>query len=183
MLKVTDTNQELTKVRLEKAMKRNHPVTVTYTKADGERTVRTIEIFEIKESKAGDFYVRAMDRKEGEARSFRIDRMHAITIHRTAFTVKRPTNFKEVIMAKDSGAPVAQEVSPRQAVVNEWRRVKKIVDACQDARAKASAQSHLSMALRPLRLASLMDESGGSYARACESARNSVALALRLVQV
>lgn len=114
MLKVTEANQEITKIRLEKAMKRNHPVTVTYTKADGERTVRTIEIFEIKESKAGDFYVRAMDRKTGEARSFRIDRMHAITIHRTSFTMKRPTNFKEVIMAMDSGAQVISETFAEQ---------------------------------------------------------------------
>lgn len=110
MLKVTDTNQEQTRIRLEKAMVRNHPVTVTYTKADGETTVRTIEIFEIKESKAGDLYVRAMDRKTGEARSFRIDRMLTITIHRTAFLVKRSTNLKVVTMAKDTEVPLAQAV-------------------------------------------------------------------------
>jgi predicted DNA-binding transcriptional regulator YafY len=121
MLKVTEANQELTKTRLEKAMKRNHPVTVTYTKADGETTVRTIEIFEVKESYAGDFYVRAMDRKTGEARSFRIDRMHAITIHRTSFLVKRPTNFKEVVMAKDSGAPVEQDNAARAQAVETLR--------------------------------------------------------------
>jgi predicted DNA-binding transcriptional regulator YafY len=121
MLKVTDTNQELTKVRLEKAMKSGHPVTVTYTKADGETTVRTIEIFELKQSKAGDFYVRAMDRKTGEARSFRIDRMQWITIHRTGFLVKRPTNFKEVIMAKDSGAPVEQDSTARAQAVEALR--------------------------------------------------------------
>ena len=42
-------------------------------------------------SKAGDIVIKAMDRTSGESRSFRLDRLVAYTVHRTAYTVPRPT--------------------------------------------------------------------------------------------
>jgi predicted DNA-binding transcriptional regulator YafY len=82
------TTQTLT--RLIKALDANHPVTITYTKADDSITVRTIEIYDITVSAAGDIIVKAMDRETGEARSFRLDRLVSYTVHRTAFVIDRP---------------------------------------------------------------------------------------------
>lgn len=80
-----------TLTRLIRAMDHQHPVTVTYTKADGSETLRTIEIYDVTTSKAGDIVIKAMDRTSGESRSFRLDRLVAYTVHRTAYTVPRPT--------------------------------------------------------------------------------------------
>lgn len=82
-----------TLVRLIKALDKQQPVTITYVKADGSTTIRTIEIFDVVISNAGDILLKAMDRETGEARSFRIDsdRLIAYTVHRTAYVIKRPT--------------------------------------------------------------------------------------------
>lgn len=72
---------------------------------------------------------------------------------------------------------VAREVSARQDAVNEWRRVKAVVDACPSQGHRTQAMPYLSLALRPLRLAGLMEESGDNYARAFESARSLIAQA------
>src|SRR5881392_3951442 len=79
-----------TLTRLIKALDAKHPVTITYTKADGTTTIRTIETHDIIVSAAGDIVIKAMDRETGEARSFRLDRLVAYTVHRTAYTVTRP---------------------------------------------------------------------------------------------
>lgn len=78
-----------TLTRLIKALDAKHPVTITYIKADGSTTVRTIEIYDITVSAAGDIVLKAMDRETGEARSFRLDRLVSYTVHRTAYTVTR----------------------------------------------------------------------------------------------
>jgi predicted DNA-binding transcriptional regulator YafY len=78
---------EQTLARLIRAMDHQHPVTVTYTKADGTETLRTIEIYDITTSKAGDIVIKAMDRTSGEKRSFRLDRISHYSVHRTAYTV------------------------------------------------------------------------------------------------
>lgn len=82
------TTQTLT--RLIKALDAKHPVTITYIKADGTTTIRTIEIYDITVSAAGDIVLKAMDRETGEARSFRLDRLVSYTVHRTAYSVTRP---------------------------------------------------------------------------------------------
>lgn len=79
-----------TLTRLIKALDAKHPVTITYTKADGTTTIRTIEVYDITVSAAGDIVLKAMDRETGEARSFRLDRLVSYTIHRTTYTVARP---------------------------------------------------------------------------------------------
>ncbi|WP_171908283.1 WYL domain-containing protein [Streptomyces niveus] len=72
------------------AADRQHPVTITYTKADGTETLRTIEIYDIHTTKAGDIVLKAMDRETGESRTWRLDRISAYTVHRTAYLVPRP---------------------------------------------------------------------------------------------
>jgi len=79
-----------TLTRLIKALDAKHPATITYVKSDGSTTIRTIEIYDIVVSAAGDILLKAMDRETGEARSFRLDRLVSYTIHRTAYTVARP---------------------------------------------------------------------------------------------
>ncbi|MFF3511545.1 WYL domain-containing protein [Streptomyces sp. NPDC002573] len=88
-----NTNRETTTqtlTRLIKALDAKHPVTITYIKADGSETLRTIEIYDIAVSNAGDILLKAMDRETGEARTFRLDRLVAYTIHRTAYVIARP---------------------------------------------------------------------------------------------
>ncbi|MFF0138533.1 WYL domain-containing protein [Streptomyces sp. NPDC005227] len=79
-----------TLTRLIKALDKHHPVTITYIKADGTQTIRTIEIADIIVTNAGDIVLRAADRETGEMRSFRIDRIQTYTVHRTEYTVARP---------------------------------------------------------------------------------------------
>lgn len=79
-----------TLTRLIKALDAKHPVTITYVKADDTTTVRTIEIYDIVVSSAGDILLKAMDRETGEARSFRLDRLVSYTIHRTEYVIARP---------------------------------------------------------------------------------------------
>jgi predicted DNA-binding transcriptional regulator YafY len=89
---VNETSTQ-TLTRLITALDKQQPVTLTYVKADGTITVRTIEIFDVVVSAAGDILLKAMDRETGEARSFRIDsdRLIAYTVHRTSYLVARPT--------------------------------------------------------------------------------------------
>lgn len=82
------TTQTLT--RLIKALDAKHPITITYVKADDTTTVRTIEIYDIVVSSAGDILLKAMDRETGEARSFRLDRLVSYTVHRTEYVIPRP---------------------------------------------------------------------------------------------
>ncbi|MEV6504810.1 WYL domain-containing protein [Streptomyces sp. NPDC051642] len=92
MRQTKNETQHQTLTRLITALDKQQPVTITYIKADGSTTVRTIEIFDVVVSAAGDILLKAMDRETGEARSFRIDsdRLIAYTVHRTAYVVARP---------------------------------------------------------------------------------------------
>lgn len=84
-----------------RALDRRHPVTITYTKADGSETIRTIEIHDIRTTKAGAVILRAADRQSGEMRTWRADRIQAYTTHRTAYTVVLPATDRP------AAAPVA----------------------------------------------------------------------------
>jgi predicted DNA-binding transcriptional regulator YafY len=82
------TTQTLT--RLIKALDKQQPVTITYTKADGTETIRTVEAYDLVVSSAGDILLKGMDRETGEARSFRVDRIVSYSTHRTAYLIERP---------------------------------------------------------------------------------------------
>lgn len=79
-----------TLTRLITALDRRQPVTITYVKADGTETIRTIEVYDVVVSAAGDIVLKAMDRESGEARSWRLDRIVAYSIHRTSYVIERP---------------------------------------------------------------------------------------------
>lgn len=81
---------ETTLAHLLRAMDRRHPVTITYVKKDGTTTIRTVELFEIRTTKAGAVLLRGMDRQTGEARSFLLAGLVSYTVHRTAYTVPVP---------------------------------------------------------------------------------------------
>lgn len=90
-----------TAARLHTAVRKAQPVTVTYVKADGEETVRTIEPTRLSLTKAGDVLIKAADRASGEKRSFRLDRILTYTLHRTAFLVRseKPAPSKAELVA------------------------------------------------------------------------------------
>ncbi|GAA3267831.1 WYL domain-containing protein [Streptomyces lavendulae] len=100
MKRTVNETQHQTLVRLIAALDKQQPVTVTYFKEEkteaGKKTgrlvetVRTIEIYDVTVSLDGDILIVAMDRETGESRNFRLDRIQAYTVHRTAYTVTRP---------------------------------------------------------------------------------------------
>jgi predicted DNA-binding transcriptional regulator YafY len=79
--------EQATLTHMLRAADRHHPVTITYVKADGTETLRTIEIHDIRTTKQGAIILRAMDRATREMRTFRLDRIVSYTIHRTAYVV------------------------------------------------------------------------------------------------
>jgi len=91
MIKATDQTKTLK--ALKTAAERQNPVTISYIRADGTETVRTIEIFEIPEglTKGGKQIVKAMDRETGMARTWRVDRIVEFTVHRSRYVVPRCT--------------------------------------------------------------------------------------------
>ncbi len=101
MYATKNETESQTLARLIRAMDHQFAVTVSYLKEEKDdagkktgalvETVRTLEIFDIKVTKAGDTLIVAMDRESRERRSFRLDRITAYTLHRNArFTVPRP---------------------------------------------------------------------------------------------
>lgn len=104
MFTTASETEARTTTRLLKAWDARRPVTITYTKADGSTTIRTIEIYDVKVTKAGDVILKAMDRDSGESRTFRLDRISHYTIHRTAYTVPRDA---DTTIRPLAAAPVA----------------------------------------------------------------------------
>lgn len=90
-----------TLTRLITALDKQQPVTVSYLKEEKDdagkktgrlvETVRTLEIYDVAISQAGDILIKAMDRSTGESRSFRLDRIVSYSTHRTRYLVERPT--------------------------------------------------------------------------------------------
>lgn len=92
--------QHQTLTRLIKALDRQHPVTLSVLKEEKDEagkktgrlveTTRTIEIYDLAISAAGDILIKAMDRSTGESRTFRLDRVRSYSIHRSRYLVARP---------------------------------------------------------------------------------------------
>jgi predicted DNA-binding transcriptional regulator YafY len=59
-------------------------VTIRHVKPNGEVTRRTIEIRGFWVSRAGHVMIRAWDRKSGEVRDFRLERVTHYTLHQSA---------------------------------------------------------------------------------------------------
>jgi predicted DNA-binding transcriptional regulator YafY len=124
-VKVTkNQTEQATLTAMYRAADRHHPVTITYTKADGTITLRTIEIHDIRTTKAGDVILRAADRQTGELRTWRLDRIQAYTVHRTAYVVVLPETDRPAAPAPTTTAalvafelardehPVRRELAP-----------------------------------------------------------------------
>lgn len=77
---ITPIDQPDPHAELSRAIAAEQPVMITYVAADGEWTTRTIEPYELTETPAGHLLVRAMDRRSGEPRSFRLDRIEALNV-------------------------------------------------------------------------------------------------------
>ena len=114
---------------LIKALDAKYPVTVTYLKEEKDEagkktghlveTVRTLEIYDLVVTNAGDILIKAMDRETGESRSFRADRITAYSIHRTAYVIARPaaddkptrtTGLATVTVLYPAALPIAARV-------------------------------------------------------------------------
>ena len=64
-------------VALFRAIDRGTPVRIGYVKADGTASVRVIEPAKLWPSDAGNILLRAYDHRDGEDRTFRVDRITA----------------------------------------------------------------------------------------------------------
>lgn len=76
---------------LIRAMDGKRAVTITYIDSDGEESVRTIEIHDIRTTSKGRIIVRAMCRMRGEMRTFHPEQIVSYTIHRMRFLLDAPT--------------------------------------------------------------------------------------------
>lgn len=103
---------EQTTARLLRAWDKQRPVTITYTKADGTETVRSIEIYDVTTSKAGDVLIKAMDRQSGESRTWRLDRISAYTVHSGQYVVPRETDTTVRPLAAQPVALTPLSVAP-----------------------------------------------------------------------
>jgi predicted DNA-binding transcriptional regulator YafY len=130
MRKITGTEDAYR--RMVQAAKRHHPVTITYTRQDGTTTVRTIEVYEFTRNKAGDRYVKAMVRTEdpaGELRSFRLDRVTAITVHRTAYKLTVPEPKSALRPVVRPVAEILREMHEGTPVTGPARKIRTAVPA------------------------------------------------------
>jgi WYL domain len=110
-----------TAARFHRAVRREFPVTVSYVKADGEETVRTIEPTSVQVTKSGALLVKALDRKSGEARSFRLDRVQAYTVHRTRRTVRTEAPAPTKAQLWEQWNAHQREFAPSEVVaVQSW---------------------------------------------------------------
>jgi predicted DNA-binding transcriptional regulator YafY len=75
---------------VETAIDDERPLLIDYVAADGEYTRRVIEPYELDETAAGYALVRAMDRRSGQPRSFRLDRVTSLTVQSGPFLLDRP---------------------------------------------------------------------------------------------
>jgi predicted DNA-binding transcriptional regulator YafY len=74
---------------LANAIGAERPVLITYVAADGEQTTRTIEPYELAGTRGGNILVLAMDRRSGDARSFRLDRITHLSVLSGTFVLDR----------------------------------------------------------------------------------------------
>ncbi|MFJ8657420.1 WYL domain-containing protein [Streptomyces rochei] len=98
---------------LYRAIDRQHAVTITYRDADGTETIRTVEPWDIRTTKAGRIQLRAGCRLRGDARSFYVDQIASYTVHRIAFVLDRPeatTPAGHGIVARSAAQLIAREL-------------------------------------------------------------------------
>jgi predicted DNA-binding transcriptional regulator YafY len=91
---IRNTNESVTIADITVAMILGRPVTIDYERADGTRTVRVVEPFEVinREDAIKRPFFRAMDRLSHDYRTFRFDRLYAYRVSNTRgrYRVARP---------------------------------------------------------------------------------------------
>lgn len=96
---------------LYRAIDRQQPVSLTYTKGDGTTSVRTVEPYDLRTTAKGDIVLIGMDRESGERRSFRVDRISTYTRHTgTGFVVEREEEVPAPVTPRSTNAIVAREL-------------------------------------------------------------------------
>jgi predicted DNA-binding transcriptional regulator YafY len=124
-VKVTkNQTEQATLTAMYRAMDRQHPVTITYTKADGTDHPADDRDPRHQDHRQGDTILRAADRQTGELRTWRLDRIQAYTVHRTAYVVVLPETDRPAAPAPTTTAalvafelardehPVRRELAP-----------------------------------------------------------------------
>ncbi|MCZ4098089.1 WYL domain-containing protein [Streptomyces sp. H39-C1] len=96
---------------LIRAMDGQRAVTITYAKADGEASVRTIEIYDICTTSAGRILICAMDRLRGERRTFHPEQIESYTVHRIRCEMTAPSGEMSSHAAKTVGRFIALELN------------------------------------------------------------------------
>ena len=84
-------NQTSTKTiaDLIRAVDHKRAVTITYRDTDGTESIRTVEPWDLRTTKAGRIQLRAGCRLRGDARSFHVERIVSYTLHRIGFVLER----------------------------------------------------------------------------------------------
>ncbi|MFB8442689.1 WYL domain-containing protein [Streptomyces niveus] len=96
---------------LIRAMDGKWATTITYIDRDGEESVRTIEIHDIRTTSKGRIIVRAMCRTRGEMRTFYPEQIVTYTIHRMRFVLDTPVDETHFVhMAETPAEMVALEL-------------------------------------------------------------------------
>lgn len=96
---------------LYRAIDRQQPVSLTYLKADGSVSVRTVEPYDLRTTTKGDIVLIGMDRESSERRTFRVDRISAYTRHTgTGFVVEREEEVPTPVTPRSTNAIVAREL-------------------------------------------------------------------------
>ena len=93
---------------LYRALDRQNAVTITYLKpGETEPTVRTIEIHDLRTTKAGGIVIIAMCRLRGEERQFHLTGILTYTLHRITYVLDRPEPTR---YERPTPAPVDSEL-------------------------------------------------------------------------
>lgn len=93
---------------LYRALDHRHALSVTYTDEHGDTTVRTVELHEIRTTKAGRIELVVMCRLRQDERSLSLDGISAYTVHRMAYVLTRP---EPTTYQRPESAPVDDEIA------------------------------------------------------------------------
>lgn len=121
---------------LYRALDKQRVVTLSFLKEEkddtGKKTgqlvddVRSLEIYDVRTTRDGRIVIKGMDRATGEARTVRVDRVRAYTVHRIGFVLTRPeatTPAGGVIVVRSPAQLIARELGrdylPRTAVTRD----------------------------------------------------------------
>ncbi|MEL5989783.1 YafY family protein [Microbacterium phosphatis] len=96
------------------AARAQQPVWFHYTARDGRESARTLHPYGVV-AHAGRWYATGHDVQRDEARSFRLDRMHGVSILPGGFTREQGFDAREVLLRSLAATPWRHEVSVRMA--------------------------------------------------------------------